>query len=122
MAETDRNVCICEVVEAGEVAVRGVSPLCPVHGDPRDTSVDAASQERDQSQGGPSLLVRRVTAAAAAAYPLSLAGARGWLVESLRLFQALEELGAVAVVRLTVSYQGKEVLLAEYRPEEGGSR
>ena len=122
MPELDRNVCICEVVEAGEVAVRGVNALCPVHGDPRDTSADAASQERDQDQGEAGLLSGRVSAAATAVLPLSLNGASDWLTETLRLFQALEELGAVAMVRLIVSYQGKEILLAEYRPEEGGSR
>lgn len=41
MAKNDQIVCICEVLEAGQVSVRGVTPLCPVHGDPRDTSVGA---------------------------------------------------------------------------------
>lgn len=45
MFESDRIVCTCEVVGAGDVAVRGVNALCPEHGDPRDTSVGQRRQE-----------------------------------------------------------------------------
>ena len=51
MATQDQVVCICEVydereeVEGPYVQQRRPSALCPVHGDPRDTSLADAVQD-----------------------------------------------------------------------------